>query len=132
MTGPRPEPGQPDPPHRVLVSRPRARTVPATPPAARVGIEEETPLGELFITSLIRAQLTLALRLVALFGFLIGGIPLLFAAWPAARAVRVLGLPLPWLLLGIAVYPLLVVGGYLYVRLAERNEQDFLDTVEGS
>lgn len=106
--------------------------MPAAPAAARVGIEEETPLGELFITSLIRAQLTLALRLVALFAFLIGGIPLLFAVSPTARSARVLGLPLPWLLLGIAVYPLLVAGGYLYVRLAERNEQDFLDAVEGS
>ncbi len=30
------------------------------------------------------------------------------------------------------VYPSLVAGGWLYVRLAERNERDFVDLVERS
>ena len=36
-------------------------------------------------------------------------------------------LPLSWLLLGIAVYPLLIVLGWRYVLRAERNERDFAD-----
>ncbi|SLJ82485.1 integral membrane protein [Mycobacteroides abscessus subsp. abscessus] len=37
------------------------------------------------------------------------------------------GIRLPWLLLGVAVYPALFLIGRLYVALAERNEADFLD-----
>ena len=43
--------------------------------------------------------------------------------------MRVLGVPLPWLLLGVVVYPFLVLLGWLYVRRAERNERDFADLV---
>jgi len=49
---------------------------------------------------------------------------------PTARSFRVAGIPLPWLALGVAVYPVLVAGGWLYTRLAERNERDFLDVVD--
>ena len=42
----------------------------------------------------------------------------------------------PWtsalLALGVLVYPTVVAGGLLYVRLAERNERDFVDLVERS
>ena len=41
-----------------------------------------------------------------------------------------LGLQLPWLLLGVLAYPALLAGGALYVRLAERNERDFVELVE--
>ena len=42
----------------------------------------------------------------------------------------VLGIPLPWFILGGAIYPLLVVMGLLYVRQAERHEREFTDIVE--
>ena len=35
-------------------------------------------------------------------------------------------------ILGLLVYPALVAGGWLYVRLAERNEREFVDLVERS
>ena len=44
--------------------------------------------------------------------------------------MHVLGLPLPWLLLGVLVYPALVVGAWLYIRQAERNEAEFSDLVQ--
>jgi hypothetical protein len=44
--------------------------------------------------------------------------------------MRVAGVPLPWLLLGLVVYPLLVLLGWVYVRRAERNEQTFSDLVD--
>jgi hypothetical protein len=80
----------------------------------------------------VRAQLLLGLRLAAVFGSLLGGLPLLFAVLPATRDVVVLGLRLPWLLLGVLVYPVLVLGGWLYVRLAERSEREFVELVERS
>ena len=39
-------------------------------------------------------------------------------------------MPLTWVLLAFAVYPFLVLLGWLYVRAAERNERDFADVVE--
>jgi hypothetical protein len=41
--------------------------------------------------------------------------------------VQLLGLPLPWWLLGVLVYPTLLVLGWAYVRRAERNERDFAE-----
>jgi hypothetical protein len=61
----------------------------------------------------------------------LGGLPLLFAVVPAFRTVRVLGLQLPWLLLGVVAYPLLVGGAYFHVRHAERVERDFTDLLGG-
>ena len=46
--------------------------------------------------------------------------------------VHVLGMPLPWVLLAFAVYPVLLGLGWVYVRAAERNERYFTDVVEGS
>lgn len=82
--------------------------------------------------ALIRAQLRLALRVVAVLAVVLGGLPLLFGARPGLRTAQVLGIPLPWLLLGVVVYPLLVAGGWLFVRSAERNEREFSDLVERS
>jgi hypothetical protein len=65
--------------------------------------------------------------MAAVFGCLLGGLPLLFAVAPASRSAQVSGVPLPWIVLGALVYPLFVAGGWVYVRLAERNERDFVD-----
>ena len=89
-------------------------------------------MGDLLVRSLMRAQLALALRLRAVLATLLGGLPLLFALAPATRTAQVLGLPLPWLALGVLVYPALLAGGLLHVRLAERHERDFVDLVERS
>ena len=122
-----------EPSRRVAVTSPRTaarRRAPGRPGVT--SLNEQDVVGELLIRSLIRAQLTLGLRLAAVFGFLLGGLPLLFAVAPATRDVEVLGLALPWLVLGVLVYPTLFAGGWLYVRLAERNERDFVDLVERS
>jgi hypothetical protein len=39
-------------------------------------------------------------------------------------------MPLSWVLLALAVYPLIFAFGWFYVRSAERNEQHFIDMVE--
>ena len=124
---------RPDPPRRVAVTSPR--TAAARRPPGRTALralDEQDLVGELLVRSLVRAQLFLALRLLTVLAVLLGGLPLLFALVPASREVQVLGLPLPWLVLGVLVYPALVAGGWLYLRLAERNERDFADLVERS
>ena len=82
--------------------------------------------------SLVRTQLLLALRMLAVLVVGLGGLPLLFAVAPATRDVVVLGLPLPWLLLAVLVYPAMLLGGAVYLRRAERNERDFTELVQRS
>ena len=48
----------------------------------------------------------------------------------ASAGPRSLGVNLPWLLLGVVSFPFLFAVGWAYVRLAERNEQDFTDLVQ--
>jgi hypothetical protein len=111
---------------RVVVSSPRIHGVRRSRGyAVRREIDEQTQLGEVFMRSLMRAQLRLALLICA-------GLPLLFAAFPTLRRLDVFGLELPWLALGVLVYPLLVAGAGFYVRQAERNERDFADLVDRS
>jgi hypothetical protein len=93
-------------------------------------IDEQTRVGEVLMRSLLRTQLRLGLATLGAFTVLLGGLPLLFALAPGVRSVQLLGLPLPWLLLGVLVYPGLAFGAWLYVRAAERNERDFVELVE--
>lgn len=95
-------------------------------------IEEQTRVGEVLVQGLIRAQLGLALRLSLLVAVLLGGLPLLFAVAPALSDAVVLGLRLPWLLLGVLAYPFLLLVAWLHIRQAERNEQDLSDFVDGT
>ena len=108
------------------------RAVRTTPRAGTREIDEQTRVGDVLMRSLLRTQLRLGLATLAAIGVLLGGLPLLFALAPRLRAVELLGLPLPWLLLGVLVYPGLVVAAWWYVRGAERNERDFVELVERS
>jgi hypothetical protein len=120
-------------PRRVRVVSPRTRAAPATskPPVSHE-IGEQTIVGEVYMASLVRTQLRLAIGVLLIFTVLLGGLPLLFALEPQLSDVRIGALPLPWLLLGVVVYPVLIAGGYFYVRRAERNEIDFSEIVERS
>ena len=128
-----PATGQGEPPRRVTVTSPRTAAVRRPPGRAALrALDEQDLVGELLVRSLVRAQLLLALRLLTVLAVLLGGLPLLFAVVPATRDLDVLGLPLPWLVLGVLVYPALVVGGAVHLRLAERHERDFVELVERS
>jgi O-antigen/teichoic acid export membrane protein len=93
-------------------------------------IDAQTELGEVYVRSLVRSQLRLAVEVVVGVALTLGMLPVLFAAVPESRSIHVLGLPLPWLLLGLVVYPFLVTLGWVYVRRAERNERAFSDLVD--
>jgi uncharacterized membrane protein (DUF485 family) len=92
-------------------------------------IDEQTRVGEVYMHSLIQSQLRLALAVIAGTVVVLGGLPLLFAFVPATRTVAVFGLPLPWLLLGVVVYPVVYVAARIYVRHAERIEAEFTEFV---
>jgi hypothetical protein len=118
---------------RVAVRNPRGRATRREPgERALTELAEQTEVGEVLLRSLTRAQLMLAVRIFAVFGCLLLGLPALFATYPGLAGFRILGLPLPWVILGGAVYPMLVLLAVLYVRQAERNERDFVEFIERS
>ncbi len=119
------------PPSRVRVTSPRMGTRPRPPsPSGTRDIDEQTGLGEVYTRSLLRTQLRLGLTVVAVTALVIGGLPLIFVAAPGLSAVRLLTVPVPWLVIGAALYPFLVVAAWWYVRASERAERDFADIVE--
>ncbi len=117
-------------PRRVRVTSPRTGAVRPRRLPVTSEIDAQTQLGEVYMSSLLRAQLRLATLVLLTVAVLVAGLPLLFRLVPALVHVQVLGMPLSWVLLAFTVYPLFVLLGWLYVRAAERNERDFADVVE--
>jgi hypothetical protein len=118
------------PVRRVRITHPRteaARRVPQRP--ATREIDEQTALGEVYMSSLIRSQRRLAGVVCACAAIVLFGTALVGAFVPRFAQLRLLGVPLPWLVLGVLVYPALIgVAGYA-VRQAERNERAFIQLV---
>ena len=118
-------------PERVRVTSPRTTYGRRRqPPTAAGEIDAQSQVGEIYLRSLLRAQLRLGLVVIALMTVLLGGLPLLFLLAPDAMGTHFVGMPLAWGLLGFGVYPTLVGIGWWYVRSAERNERAFIDVVE--
>jgi hypothetical protein len=103
---------------------PRRRTTGVASSRAR-DIDADTRLGALYLGSLLREQLWLAVRVLAALAVGVGSWPLVFHLWPGLASVEVAGVPVAWLVLGVLVYPLLVGLGWYFVRRAERNEESF-------
>jgi hypothetical protein len=120
----------PDTTRRVTITSPRT----VAPRRSRVEVAREidaqTGVGDAFMNSLIRSQLRLAILLLGTLGVFVAGLPLLFAVVPSIRETQVAGIPLPWVVLGALVYPVLWALGWFYVHQAERIEHDFSDLVE--
>jgi hypothetical protein len=90
-------------------------------------LEERTPVGEVYLRSLIRAQLALGLRLAGALVLVLGGVPLLLVSSPSVRRWRIGGLPLWALVIGVGFYPMFVFLAFSYIRRAERNEAEFVE-----
>ena len=118
--------GAPPPRERVVLAQRRGARMVRT----RVEVQEQTEIGAAMVRGLVRAQLGLAVRLALVAGCVLGAIPAVAFLFPALSEVVVLGIRLPWLVLGALVYPVLLVIGWVYIRMAERNEQDFTDLVD--
>ena len=118
-----------NPPQRVRVTRTRRPTRRDQPRTVRDEIAGNSRLGTTYVSSLVRAQLQLSLSTLAFGAVTLGALPLLFALVPPARRLGVLGIPLPWLVLGVLVYPGIVLTARWYIRASERIEADFTDLV---
>lgn len=116
-------------PARVRVTGPPRRRASGVRPTASREIDADSELGAVYMSSLLGEQLRLAAGVLVALGLTVGVLPLVFHLFPHLSDVRLLGVPVPWLLLGVLVYPWLIVLGWIYVRRAEANERDFADLV---
>src|SRR5690606_32762280 len=115
---------------RVTVPHPRRRRRRVRPAPLLRGTDGQTGLGEVYISSLIRSQLRLSLAVIAVSLGVLAALPLVFHLFPEVAGIQVLGLTLPWLILGVVVYPALLGAAWFYAHNAERVERDFVDLVD--
>ena len=121
------------PTQRVVVTSPRTGAPrPRRPYPASREITEQSQLGALYMRSLIRTQRTLGLLVVGLVAGGLATLPLIFTFAPSVARLQVFGVALPWVLLGVVVFPVFVLAGWFYVRQAERSEREFAKLVERS
>lgn len=123
--------GDPDASKRVRITSPRrgaARRGPTRPVTTE--IDEQTGLGEVYMAALLRAQLRLSASVLVAVAAGLGILPLLFLAVPATHQLHVWRVPLPWIILGVLIYPVVALAALYYVRHAEAIERDFADLVD--
>jgi putative solute:sodium symporter small subunit len=121
------------PPQRVRVTSPwteRPRLRPRRTPASEIDAQSE--VGEIYVGTLLRAQLRLAVSILVALALTIGLLPVVFMLVPALTTRHLFGMPLSWGILAFGCYPVLVFLAWRYVRLAERNERAFVRVVERS
>lgn len=126
MSEPSPPPQPSGPPQRVRVTSTRrdAATRRDVRPLTRE-IDEQSNLGEVYMSGLMSAQLRLAAMVLGFGALGLGGLPLLFLLVPATRSLEIGRVPLPWLILAVVVYPVALVVARYYVRASERIEAEF-------
>lgn len=88
---------------------------------------EESDAGQLFVRSLIRSQLRLALVVGLGFLLILLAFPLMLGLVPGLAGSTIAGLPFDWVLLGAGIYPVIGLSAWLYVRTAARNEARYRD-----
>jgi len=125
----RTEPEDVDPPRRVRVVLAERKGVARTVRTV-VDVQEGTAVGELLRANLIRGQLGVAVRIGVIALLVLGSLPVLFAVYPELGRLEVLGLRLPWLILGVLVYPFLLGLGWWHTKAAEKVEQNFAEHVQ--
>jgi hypothetical protein len=113
---------------RVRVTSPRmsASPRPESRPATRE-IDEQTEVGEVYLNALLRSQLRPALVVLTTVLLGLGSLPLLFLLLPGVAGHRVGPVTVAWLVLGVAVFPLLFAAAWWHVRAVERAERDFTE-----
>jgi putative solute:sodium symporter small subunit len=121
------------PPERVRVTSPWTERPRLRPRATATSeIDAQSEVGEIYVRTLLRAQLRLAASTLVTLALTIGILPLVFTLVPGLTTFHVLGMPISWGILAFGCYPVLVLLAWRYVRRAERNERAFARVVERS
>lgn len=111
---------------RVRITSPLTTASPHVRRTVQQEIDESTGVGEVYVRSLVRSQLRAALTVITTLMLTLGALPIVFWLLEDLRDLSVLDIPLPWIILAIAVYPGLFLLGWLYVRQADKSERDFV------
>ncbi|MCW4465216.1 hypothetical protein OK351_06840 [Glutamicibacter sp. MNS18] len=106
-------------PRRVRVQAPDDATFPI--PSG----SPEHSADAFYVRQLIRSQLRLAVSVASGIIVLLVGITVLLSFWPAITEMALFSIPLPWWILGVGVYPLIIMAGVLYNLSAVRNERRY-------
>lgn len=117
---PAPPPG---PRERVRVTAPR----PGEPIAAAPGHPglERSDTATVYVRSLIRSQLRLAIVCAAGFVVSLGMLWLVLALAPGLDGVVVAGVPVSWLLLAFGGYPAILAFALIFIVASTRNEAGY-------
>ena len=119
------EPPPPEPPllprRRVTAARPTTAGRPMGP-VVDPGI---TDASAVYLGTLIRAQLRLAITLATGFVVTLAAASIAIATIPVLQSETVFGVPWSWALQAYGMYPLVVLFALVYVRAARRNEQRY-------
>jgi hypothetical protein len=120
------------PPSSVASVPPVRRVVRRDPANSRVlvpvlELAEGTSVGEAYLGSLIKAQLGLAISFCMILLVLLGALASALIFIPPLRHRTVGGLPVAWLVLGVATYPSFAMLAWIYNRRADKNESRFVD-----
>jgi len=110
-------------PQRVRVTAPRAGE-PIAAPAEHPSIER-SDTATVYVRSLIRSQLRLAIICASGFIVSLGMLWAVLAAAPALEAVVVAGAPVSWLLLAFGAYPAILAFAVIFVVASTRNEAGY-------
>jgi hypothetical protein len=92
--------------------------------------DRNTALDPIYLRTLLRVNLTTSLSYFGLFILVIAGAPLVFWLYPSLATTHLWSLPLPWLSLGLAGFPILVLMGWRYVLAVEEDEAEFSEMVD--
>lgn len=123
---------------RVTVAHPRtlaarsSQPLPGSRALVADDLGRQTPLGDVYLRSLMRTQLRLAALVVGALAVVLGVLPVLLATVPSVRDSTLAGVPVPWLVIGVAVHPVILALAWVYQRQARKNEAEFADLVERS
>ena len=123
----------PEPPGRFAQQRPQRVRVQA-PQDASLAPPNQRPehtAEEFYVRQLIRSQLRLACAVAAGLLAMLVGICSLLVLWPVVSNIQLFSIPLPWWVLGVGMYPLIIVAGMLYNRAAARNERRYRSISRG-
>ncbi|MEZ2391129.1 hypothetical protein AB6813_16585 [bacterium RCC_150] len=116
---------------RVRVTAPHSAAKPAPKPPHHARVPaEDSDVGQIFVRSLIRSQLRLAVVVAAGFLLVLAAYGTMVALLPDLARVQLFGIPLNWIILGVALYPVIGLSAWLYNRTAAKNEARFRDLVE--
>jgi uncharacterized membrane protein (DUF485 family) len=118
---------------RITVTHPRT-VAPRLGSSERpsIDLDEESPVNDVALRSLMRAHLRLSLTHVAALVVLMLAIPLLLANAVELSQRRIFGVPIAWLLLGAGMFPALWLIARSYVRRVEELEVRTRSLLRGS